>query len=141
GYYGWKQRDWSMLEFDGGYRMLYAPTLNAATVALQALLAELGAHPSWVNEVGPEGFYSVYGRYFGNPFDGAVDPVVPPALEQPALGLPFPRGETWFYTGGPHGGWGTGSAWSAIDFAPPDDLESKTTSCYVSDYFATAVAD
>lgn len=141
GYYGWKQRSWSTLEFDGGFRVLYAPTLNAATVAVQSFLAELSPYATWADEVGPDGFFSVYSRYFGNPFDGAVDPVVPPALEQPELGLPFSRGQTWFYTGGPHGGWGAGSAWAAIDFAPPDDLETKTTSCYVSDYFATAVAD
>jgi len=141
GYYGWKQRGRTMLEFTGGIRLLYEPGLNAATVALQGFLAQLSAFTDWEREVGPEGFYSVYSRYFGNPFDGAIDPVAPPDLPQPALGLPFTRGETWYYTVGPHGGWGAGSAWAAIDFAPPDDLETKTTGCYVSDYFATAIAD
>lgn len=141
GYYGWKHRNWSTLEFDGGFRVLYAPTLNAGTVALQAFLSELSPYAAWLDEVGPDGFATTYTRYFGNPFDGAIDPVVPVGLEQPELGLPFPRGQEWYFTGGPHGGWGAGSAWAAIDFAPPDDLETKTTGCYVSDYFATALAD
>ena len=141
GYYGWKQRGWSTLEFAGGFRLLYAPGLNAATVALQALFAQLSTADDWEREIGPDGFVTVYSRYFGNPFDGAIDPVVPPGLAQPVLGLPFARGQTWYYTGGPHGGWGTGSAWAAIDFAPPDDLTTKSTGCYVSDYFATALAD
>jgi LysM repeat protein len=141
GYYGWKQRGWSTLEMAGGIRMLYAPTLNAATVALQAFFAQISDYAAWQQDISPQGLYSVYGRYFGDPFGDAIDPVVPAGLEQPVLGLPFPRGETWFYTGGPHGGWGAGSAWAAIDFAPPDDLNAKTSSCYVSDYFATALAD
>jgi hypothetical protein len=37
------------------------------------------------------------------------------------LRLPWPDGETWYYTGGPHGGWGSGSAWAALDFTPPGD--------------------
>ncbi|NJO83850.1 MAG: hypothetical protein HC828_14350, partial [Blastochloris sp.] len=54
--------------------------------------------------------------------------------------LPFPQGQRWYFTGGPHGGWGTGSAWSAVDFAPPDDLETVSGNCYISQYAATAVA-
>jgi hypothetical protein len=27
----------------------------------------------------------------------------------------------WSFTGGPHGGWDSGSAWSALDFAPPGE--------------------
>lgn len=142
GYYGWKQRGRTTLEFAGGIRMLYEPGLNAASVALQGFLAQVSpAMSEWQRDISVDGLYAVYSRYFGNPFDSAIDPVVPPGLAQPALGLPFARGETWYYTGGPHGGWGAGSAWAAIDFAPPDDLETKTTGCYVSDFFATAVAD
>lgn len=141
GYYGWKHRGLSTLEFSGGIRLLYSPSLNAGTVALQFLLSQLSPYATWEREIGPDGLFAIYSRYFGNPFDGGAGEVIPPDLEQPPLGLPFPRGETWYYTGGPHGGWGTGSAWAAIDFAPPDDPATKTTACYVSDHFAVAVAD
>ena len=56
----------------------------------------------------------------GNPFSLAVEPLIPDDLQQPALTLPWEYGETWFFTGGPHGGWNTGSAWAALDFVPPD---------------------
>ncbi|MFN2252154.1 MAG: M23 family metallopeptidase, partial [Anaerolineae bacterium] len=44
----------------------------------------------------------------------------PPARPraQPRLMLPWSAGETWHYTGGPHGGWGAATAWAAVDFAP-----------------------
>ena len=66
---------------------------------------------------------------------------MPVDLVQPQLTFPFPSGETWFFTGGPHGGWGNGSAWSAVDFAPPDDRPDGSTLCYISDYWTTALGD
>ena len=35
--------------------------------------------------------------------------------------LPIEPGTVWSYTGGPHGGWDSGSAWAALDFAPPGE--------------------
>lgn len=78
--------------------------------------------------------------YFGDPLAGEADALVPAQLQQPELTFPFASGQTWFFTGGPHGGWGSGSAWFAIDFAPPDDRPDGSASCYVSDFWATAVA-
>jgi LysM repeat protein len=140
GYYGWKQRSLSRLEFTDGTRLLIARDLNAGTVGVQFMLALNNDSASWQNQVSGEGFYQTYFRLHGDPFLNAVEPLVPPNLQQPTLGLPFSEGETWFFTGGAHGGWGSGSAWAAIDFAPPDDLSNKTSSCYVSDFFATALA-
>ena len=62
-----------------------------------------------------------------------------PAIEQPRLTLPFPRGDVWRFTGGFHGGWGNGSAWAAVDFTPPRDAGQGGV-CYTSTYPATAVA-
>jgi LasA protease len=73
---------------------------------------------------------------FGYPFDLAIEPIVPADLVQPAMQLPFETGVSWAFTGGPHGGWDTGSAWAALDFAP-----SGTEGCVVSDAWVTAVAD
>ena len=140
GYYGWKLRGLSIVEFSDGARVLYAPDLNAGTVAVQHLLSLHNDYFTWQQQVSSDGFFRTFVALFGDPFANTIDPLVPPSLEQPLLTFPFPRGETWYYTGGPHGAWGSGSAWSAIDFAPPDDIATVTTSCYVSDFFATALA-
>jgi len=140
GYYGWKERGWDKVEFADGTRVLFARSLNAGTVGVQYLLSQNTDYYVWQQQVSESGFYQTYVAYFGDPFAGAVDPLVPDNLQQPVLTFPFPAGQTWYFTGGPHGGWGTGSAWAAIDFAPPDDLTTKDTACYVSDFFATAAA-
>jgi hypothetical protein len=51
--------------------------------------------------------------------------------------FPFGVGETWYFTGGPHGGWGSGTAWAAVDFVS-DNAENG---CVPSTRFARAVAD
>lgn len=141
GYYGWQQNTVQWVQTTDDVRIRFPSTLNPATVGIQLVLGQVADVTSWREHVGAGGLYAVYTRLFGDPFSDAREPVVPSGLAQPPLILPFPQGETWFFTGGPHGGWGTGSAWAAVDFAPPDDLTDKTTSCYVSDYFVTAVAD
>ena len=51
--------------------------------------------------------------------------------------LPFEPGADWSFTGGPHGGWGSGSAWAALDFAPPGDA----LGCVLSQAWVVAVTD
>jgi murein DD-endopeptidase MepM/ murein hydrolase activator NlpD len=53
------------------------------------------------------------------------------------LQLPFASGDTWYLTSGPHGGWGAGSAWAALDFVPPDVEQG----CLQSEAWVTAMAD
>ncbi len=53
------------------------------------------------------------------------------------MSLPFNKGETWYFTGGPHGGWDSGSAWAALDFAPP----GESGNCFTSPLWVTAMAD
>jgi LasA protease len=139
GYYAWKGRGLSTLEFKEGTRLQYAPTLNAGTIGLQYWLS-LNQDPSvWQAQVGEGGFMATYRALFGDPFSGAFE-VVPANLLQPDFSLPFASGEVWYYTGGHHGGWGSGSAWSAIDFAPPDERTSDMPFCYTSQYAVRAVA-
>jgi LasA protease len=140
GYYTWKRGALRHLEFVDGTRLLIPRDLNAGTVGVQYLLSLNNTAASWWSQVSADGFYRTYFRLYGDPFIDAVEPLVPLGIQQPSFGLPFAQGETWFFTGGAHGGWGSGSAWAAVDFAPPDDLANKTSSCYISDYFATAVA-
>lgn len=140
GYYGWKYYGWTTLEFaDGGERLLYDPGLNAATVGVQYFFSLNNGFARWSQAITEQGFYGLYINYFGDPFVGAIEPLVPPNLTQPELSLPFGPGETWFYTGGWHGGWGSGSAWAAVDFAPPDERQDGIA-CYTSEFFVRAVA-
>lgn len=140
-YYGWKYRGQNTLELEGGIRFRYGPGLNAGTVALQYFLSLNTPFAVWQNDISPQGFYRFYYAYWGDPFSGTrIDPLVPPNLVQPTLTFPFSPDETWFFTGGPHGGWGSGSAWSAFDLAPPDDLPDGSPFCYTSAYWVTAMA-
>lgn len=139
GYYGWKYRSWTTLELSGGARLLYAPGLNAATVGLHYFLSLFTPATVWQRDVSLNGFYATYYAYFGDPFTGVTDPIVPQNIQQPPMTLPFASGETWYYTGGPHGGWGSGSAWAAVDFAPPD-VPPEGVFCYTSESWVRAVA-
>lgn len=141
GYYGWKIRGLTTVEFDDGTRLLFAPSLNAGTVGVQHLLSLYNDYYTWAEQVSAQGFATVYAQYFGDPFLDAVEPLVPANIAQPELTFPFAAGETWFFTGGPHGGYGGGGAWAAVDFAPPDERPQGSEACYISDYFARAVAD
>jgi LasA protease len=140
GYYDWKYKGADTLEFDDGTRLHYADSLNAGTIGVQFMLSLQSDFVSWQNAVSSDGLFKTYTILFGDPQADDTDVLVPQGLQQPKLTFPFPSGQTWFFTGGPHGGWGTGSAWSAIDFAPPDDRPDGSAPCYVSDYWGTAVA-
>jgi LasA protease len=138
GYYGWKYEGWSIIEFEDGQRLRYSSTLNPATVGLQHMLRLNTPYVNWQRDVSEQGFYQVYNRYFGNPLTETGD-TLEGIGSQPQFTLPFASGEVWFFTGGAHGGWGSGSAWAAVDFAPPDERVDNVL-CYTSDYFARAVA-
>ena len=140
GYYGWKYGNLNTVEFESGERLRFAAGLNAGTVAVQHMLSQFNTYANWLQQITADGLYATYVAYFGDPFVDVVDPLVPAGIQQPELALPFPQQEVWFFTGGPHGGWGSGSAWAAVDFAPPDDLTNVSSSCYLSDYWVTAVA-
>ncbi|MCL4247673.1 MAG: LysM peptidoglycan-binding domain-containing protein [Anaerolineae bacterium] len=141
GYYSRKYRRLTSVEFpDEGIALRFADGLPYGTIGLQYMLSLYNTYGGWQRDISPSGVYATYLALFGDPFDGAVETLTPTGLTQPALVLPFPAGVEWFYTGGPHGGWGSGSAWAAVDFAPPDDLETVSSACYVSQNFATAVA-
>jgi len=140
GYYAYKYRGLATVTFADGSSALLNPELNPASVAVQYLLSLDGTSSViWQSEVSVIGLYSTYVQYFGDPFRDAIDPIVPNNLQQPPLTLPFESGVQWLYTGGPHGGWGSGSAWASLDFAPDEDrLEGIL--CYTAASWLTAVA-
>lgn len=131
---------------DGGMRSLsvagqpvyFDPTINHGTAGVQQYFSAVDGQTmeGWARDVGPEGFVATYEKLFGSPFAYAVEPLLPPDLQAPALLLPFAEGETWYFTGGPHGAWNTGSAWGALDFAPPGDQ----LGCVETDAWVTAMA-
>ncbi len=136
GYYLWQVNALPVFALADGNLVRPNPTVNAGTAAVQRLLGLLLGYEAWQKAVGPEGFFATYAALFGNPFDLAVEPLVPPDLKQPPMQLPFEPGVPWYFTGGPHGAWGDGSAWAALDFAPTD----IPPGCAVSPSWVTAVA-
>jgi murein DD-endopeptidase MepM/ murein hydrolase activator NlpD len=137
GYYAWRTGSVSAWVLADGSVVTADPTINAGTAAIQYLFSQLDERAAWDVNVGYRGLFQTYFFLFGHPFDQAIEPLLPPNLAQPQMILPFPAGETWQFTGGPHGGWGNGSAWAALDFAPPGEPKG----CAASDAWVTAVAD
>jgi len=136
GYYLWRANavtEWTLVDGDW---VGINPSINAGTAALQNYFAKLYTREVWDVDVSEDGFYATYEALFGYPFDYAIEPLVPPGLTQPPLTLPFARGETWSFTGGPHGGWDDGSGWAALDFAPPGEPQG----CVPADAWALASA-
>ncbi len=136
GYYGWKWGRSDTVRLGDGTRVAVAPDVNAGTVGVQNCLAALtDDFDQWLAKVGEDGFLAFYRQLFGNPFTYTVDPLLPPDLEQPEMRLPWEGGETWYFTGGPHGGWGEAHDRSALDFAPEGGV-----GCVPSSAWATAAA-
>jgi murein DD-endopeptidase MepM/ murein hydrolase activator NlpD len=145
GYYGWRTRGLTTLQFDDGARLAFAPELNGGTIGVQYFLARTtGDRARWAYDVSVAGFFTTYMSMFGDPFRYAIEPLVSPDLRQPELALPFAQGEVWYLTSGPHGGWDArASGWGAVDFAPPsppDEILIAQGNCYVSPIFARAMA-
>jgi len=142
-YYGWKYRGVVAVTLLDGQRIFYATTLNPGTVGLQYMLSLTTDPVQWQRDIHPTGFFRTYMTLFGDPFTHAYEPLTPPDLAQPALTLPFAKGEEWVFTGGPHGAYNSGSAWGAVDFAPPeppDEIKAAQGACYVSPNWVTAAA-
>lgn len=138
GYYGRSEGNRLTLLLNDGSRIAYNAQINDGTAAVQRLLGQTNSsYGDWLQEVGPNGFFATYTQLFGNPFAYTVDPVLPVGLVQPPLRLPWADDETWYLTSGPHGGWAEGSAWAAIDFAPP----GAQLGCVASGSWVTAVSD
>jgi murein DD-endopeptidase MepM/ murein hydrolase activator NlpD len=138
GFYLWRANAVSTWVLADGSVIPVDATLNAGTAGVQRLFAQLDALEGWQADVGVSGLFQTYYLLFlQNPFDLGIEPLKPFGLTQPRLTLPFAPGETWSFTGGPHGGWDTGSAWAAIDFAPP----GETAGCASNDAWVIAITN
>lgn len=136
GYYLWKNGTAGWHTLDSSF-VPAAPTINAGTAAVQNTLAFLYAEADWRQAVSTDGFFATYETLFGYPFDRAIEPLVPANLSQPSMQLPFEPGIPWVFSGGPHPGWGVGTAWAALDFAPRGDM----LGCTESNDWVVAAAD
>jgi murein DD-endopeptidase MepM/ murein hydrolase activator NlpD len=139
GYYGWRLNNRNYVRFDDGSYAFMGDRINAGTAALQNYLAAIGTPITWVDVIGeenPRAFIQTYRRLFGDPWLNDYGPPVPPDTRQPALALPWSKGEMWFFTGGPHATWGTGTPWGALDFTSVSAM-----GCNVIPEWVTAMAD
>jgi len=136
GYYRWRVNSVNGWVLADGSAVAINPVINAGTAGVQHFFAMLDSRSQWNNDVSEQGFSAQYQRLFGFPFERAVEPLVPADLRQIEMQLPFEPGVVWSFTGGPHGGWADGSAWAALDFAPP----GAELGCAQSDAWETAVA-
>jgi len=137
GYYLWKVNGIGGWLLSSGVIIPVDPTINAATAGVQQLFALLYDRTGWDYAISESGLYNTFSNFFGYPFDYSVDPLIPENLEQPDMQLPFEPDVDWAFTGGPHGGWGDGSAWAGLDFAPGNE----GLGCIPSDLWVTALTD
>jgi len=136
GFYGWRTGSLTELEHFYGNIERPDPWQTAASVAFQYYYSRHNSLEDHARAIGPDGVARTYQALFGDPW--AVDqPHIPVSLQQPELFFPFPAGEIWAFTGGPHTGWGTLLPWAALDFAPP----SAVGGCVPTTEVATAVAN
>jgi len=136
GYYLWKINAITAWPLIDGSVLQVEPTINPGTAGVLNLMRYLKSGPEWERAISEEGIFATFFRFFGYPFSFAYEPMIPQDLTQPNMQLPFETGLVWAFTGGPHGGWDTGSAWAAIDFAPP----GEAMGCYPSEAWVAASA-
>jgi LysM repeat protein len=135
GYYDWRNRGSRVITLADGDRLAGHPSLGPGSFAVQYALGQQGSAAELPALLA--GFDAAYRGLFGDPAAHARPVPDLGRLRFPALQLPIPRGELWWLTGGPHGGWAAGSAWAAIDLLP----EEAQFGCFTSSKWATAAAD
>lgn len=138
-YYGWRAGSQLTIQFQNGGTIRLSPLLNAGSAALQHLFALLLREADWADALyGPTGFGARYLELFGDAWqrERELGPLLPHDLVQPELELPFPAGERWSLTAGPHPAWNAGTPRGALDFSPV----TGEPVCAVSSAWVTASA-
>ncbi len=135
GFYGWWEDTLWLIQTRDGAFIQFSPDLNAGTAGIQKVLAETASdYEAWMADL--TRFSQLYSALFGDPFDYAIEPLIPPQTTAPTMVLPWAEDETWYYTGGPHPGLGTQGAFAAVDFVTGE----RHLGCAVSQGWVTAVA-
>jgi murein DD-endopeptidase MepM/ murein hydrolase activator NlpD len=136
GYYLWKINAIGAWNLRDNTILQAEPTINPGTAGVLNLMQYLANAEEWERAISDGGIFTLYSSFFGYPFVYAYEPIIPVDLAQPTLQLPFEVGDIWSFTGGPHGGWNSGSAWAALDFAPP----GEALGCFPSNAWVVASA-
>lgn len=136
GYYGWREYKAGTLSLPDNSVMAIPPGLNPGTVGVQYFFSRHMSGADFLKQVSPGGFDLTFAVLFGNAFTHAFDPLLPVGLKQPPLKWPIDLTQTWFFTGGPHGAWNSGSSWAALDFGP-----GGIYGCVETDAWDLAAAD
>ena len=137
GYYLWRVNAIATMPLADDTYVPLNSTINAGTMGVQYFFSKFNDRATWDIDVSMRGLFDTYRQLFDFPFDYSVASLVPANLIQPPMRLPIADGVTWTFTGGPHGGWDSGSAWAALDFAPP----GEGGGCDPSVDWVVAVAD
>lgn len=137
GFYRWNENQIAYFITKDGAYIPASSVINGGTAAVQYWASTWMDRKQFARAVSEEGIYQLYIQYFGNPFQYSYEPLLPENLFAPNFTLPFQNGVVWSFTGGPHPSWGDGSAWGALDFAPP----GSPMGCVVSGDWVTAIAD
>ncbi len=139
GYYGWRDGSLIALDLGDNSQTRINPADNAGSVAIAYYFSHYLDGEALSDALSPEGFTKTYYSLFG-PIDWEADikdELIPVNLQQPSFGNPLQSGLKWAYTGGPHSGWGSGTPYAAIDFAPP----ATTAGCDSSPYKVFSATD
>lgn len=124
GFYGRAEGGLRGFNLGDDTQIAFSPIINDGTAGVQRYFGAVNdvTYDTWQQTVGAEGFLLTFTRLFGNPFAYTFEPLLPAGLDAPPMELPWDADETWYFTGGPHGAWNSGSAWGALDFVPPGKL-------------------
>jgi LasA protease len=137
GYSGWRAGTLTEFLLKDGTVVRPSPALNAGTVAVQYFFAGVYGLEDWQATLDVDtGFPALFETMFGDPWQRAVD-IFPADAAQPAFILPFERGTTWSYTGGPHPSFDGNGPLASLDFAPA----LAEPGCWQTDAWVLAVAD
>lgn len=120
GYYGWRNGHLTTFDTAAGSQYRPDPWVNAGTAGLEYYFSRMLGGDAFTAAISPFGLARTYQEFFGDPWADEIT-LIPGSLRQPELPLPFPSGQVWTYTGGPHTGWGEGEPFAGIDFAPPSE--------------------
>jgi LasA protease len=135
GYYGRRQGGWQELRMPDGRAWKLPEGWSAGQTALAYYFAGQDSKlTTWeAVEARIHEFLELYREKYGSLPESSTLPDVEP---QPEMTLPFPIGETWYFTAGPHAVWENSLPNGALDLAPPD----AALGCSPSPSWALAVA-
>ena len=139
GYYGWRLDNRYIIRLDDNVYAFMGNSINAGTAGLQNYLGAISTSAFFTDTMSltsEQGFMQTYRKLFGDVWQYDIGALVPEGVQQPALQLPWAKGETWYFTGGPHSTWARGTPWGALDFAP-----FSTQGCTPLQDWATAMAE